>query len=112
MTARDGLLAKEVQILHREAEQATGISNETLLYQNDLAEIWPNPFNKAFQLRIPSTAAGNCEILIFDIYGRVIKTMNVYMKAEKDEVTKINLEYQPGGFYLCTVRRGKNSVSF
>src|SRR5690606_39959678 len=78
----DGLIRDNFTILKDVendcSESLTSRSAEEVQYQNDNLDLdfsvkaVPNPFNSQTQLKISTTAQGEVDIKIYDVYGRII----------------------------------------
>jgi len=90
-------------------EYTTGINNTpsegTITLSNR-----PNPFNGTTTLNYLIPAAGNVEITLFDLYGRIISTVeNSWMSAGQHQ-TMLDISHLNSGVYMVALRFSDGSA--
>jgi hypothetical protein len=108
--------SKRFEVMNRALEylsDLTNISNninntpqEYFLYQN-----FPNPFNPSTKISWQMPDGGYAEIVVYDILGRLIKTLvNEYKQPGKYEII-FNASDLSSGTYLYQLRAGTNILT-
>jgi len=85
-------------------QNPVGIENNIL--QKNYVNIYPNPFNETTTLEIINWINQNCELKIYDLYGREVR--NYEIRNQKTEISKNEL---PSGMYFYLVTDNKQFIS-
>ncbi len=71
---------------------------------------FPNPFNNSFSVRVePKEYIENLKIDVFNMFGQRIKTFS-YEDIAGPFTAKINLENQPEGMYLLSIKENDKTI--
>ena len=74
-------------------------------------KVYPNPASGRANLELTINQAGNAQLYIFDLSGKMVRSENLGKLAEGEYVRTLDLQNLPQGMYLINVRVGKNAVA-
>jgi len=92
--------------------ETASVIDETLPITYNLHNAYPNPFNPVTTLRYDLPEDANVNITIYDMMGRVVKTMvntqqNAGFKSVQWNATKNMGQSVSAGLYLYTIQAGE-----
>lgn len=74
-------------------------------------KVYPNPASGRTNLELTINQAGNAQLCIYDLSGKMVRNENLGKLAEGEYVRTLDLQNLPQGMYLINVRVGKNAVA-
>ena len=74
-------------------------------------KVYPNPASGRANLELNINQAGNAQLTIFDLSGKMVRSEILGKLAEGEYVRTLDLQNLPQGMYLINVRVGKNAVA-
>ena len=94
------------------SENILNIFNSKLPKDFSLKQNYPNPFNPNTSLRYDLPNDGLVNIAIYDIMGRIVKTLvngsqTAGFKSVQWNATNDRNEPVPAGLYICTIQAGE-----
>lgn len=84
----------------------TGIEDESVPNQFNLAQNYPNPFNPETVIRYALPAAGEVVITVYNLLGQKVKTLVDGYKEAGEHQIMFKANDLPGGVYLYELRSG------
>ena len=85
----------------------TGIDNRN---DNSSVLVFPNPFNSKTTISYTLSDAGNLNVTMYDMYGRIIEKINDSMLPAGNYEFTWNAEKHSKGIYFCMIRSNKGVV--
>jgi flagellar hook assembly protein FlgD len=71
-----------------------------------LLQAFPNPFTNITTIRYSIADAGNVQLKVFDISGKVLSTLVNGQQAKGDQNVEWNPERFPCGVYIIQLKKG------
>ena len=82
-------------------EEPTALSE--VLHDNESFQVYPNPASEKLNIAFQSKDKGSCNILVLDIFGRIVGDQSINGAEERIE---FGIENLPSGIYFVKVSKG------
>jgi hypothetical protein len=71
---------------------------------------YPNPVTDIGFIRLTADAGGRCEILLYDVTGRIIKTIADRVIEPGEHTFRLDLSDTREGLYLCRIKLKQKQI--
>jgi hypothetical protein len=101
------------EIFYATATLVTAVTSDTGNMppaQFSLSQNYPNPFNSSTEIKYAILRAGFVELSIWDIQGRMVRTLISQVHAPGEYSTRVDLSGAASGVYLYVLRQSGNQA--